>query len=206
MQELKFDTIVLGGGPAGMSAGMYAARGAVSTAIVENVPDTYDPGDQDAIDKLLTKYENRIVNEPVEHAYVLLKGKVYHAIGHDENVNFGRVMELGPSSLEGAIVIHNHPPSEYATSNLSHFDVTELFAQKLKTIIGCDLEYRYWVTNNKQAKLPDGYSFEMVWKSKRNDLVIESLIAGVENKNLDYDAIIQACEEVGLKHERSSRS
>ena len=35
MEKLEFDTVILGGGPAGFSAGMYAARGAVSTAIVD---------------------------------------------------------------------------------------------------------------------------------------------------------------------------
>lgn len=35
MEKLEFDTVVLGGGPAGFSAAMYAARGAVSTAIVD---------------------------------------------------------------------------------------------------------------------------------------------------------------------------
>ena len=35
MEQLKFDTIILGGGPAGLSAAIYAARGAVSTAIVD---------------------------------------------------------------------------------------------------------------------------------------------------------------------------
>lgn len=34
-KELEFDTLILGGGPAGYSAGMYAARGALSTAIVD---------------------------------------------------------------------------------------------------------------------------------------------------------------------------
>jgi len=31
----EFDTIILGGGPAGLSAGIYAGRGAVSTAIID---------------------------------------------------------------------------------------------------------------------------------------------------------------------------
>ena len=31
----EFDTIVLGGGPAGFAAGIYAARGAVKTAIID---------------------------------------------------------------------------------------------------------------------------------------------------------------------------
>ncbi len=35
MEQLKFDTIILGGGPAGLSAAIYASRGAVSTAIVD---------------------------------------------------------------------------------------------------------------------------------------------------------------------------
>lgn len=35
MEQLKFDTIILGGGPAGLSAAIYAARGAVSTAIID---------------------------------------------------------------------------------------------------------------------------------------------------------------------------
>ena len=35
MKQLSFDTIILGGGPAGLSAAIYAARGAVSTAIVD---------------------------------------------------------------------------------------------------------------------------------------------------------------------------
>lgn len=35
MQVYDFDTIILGGGPAGFSAGIYAARGAVSTAIID---------------------------------------------------------------------------------------------------------------------------------------------------------------------------
>lgn len=35
MASLNFDTIILGGGPAGLSAGIYASRGAVSTAIVD---------------------------------------------------------------------------------------------------------------------------------------------------------------------------
>ena len=35
MKQLDFDTIILGGGPAGLSAGIYSARGAVSTAIVD---------------------------------------------------------------------------------------------------------------------------------------------------------------------------
>lgn len=34
-QVLEFDILILGGGPAGMSAGVYAARGAVKTAIVD---------------------------------------------------------------------------------------------------------------------------------------------------------------------------
>lgn len=35
MQSYNFDTVILGGGPAGLSAGIYASRGAVSTAIVD---------------------------------------------------------------------------------------------------------------------------------------------------------------------------
>lgn len=35
MEIKEFDTVILGGGPAGFSAGMYAARGAVSTAIID---------------------------------------------------------------------------------------------------------------------------------------------------------------------------
>ena len=34
-ERLYFDTIILGGGPAGLSAGIYASRGAVSTAIID---------------------------------------------------------------------------------------------------------------------------------------------------------------------------
>ncbi len=35
MQIKEFDTVILGGGPAGFSAGLYAARGNVSTAIID---------------------------------------------------------------------------------------------------------------------------------------------------------------------------
>lgn len=35
MEILYFDTIILGGGPAGLSAAIYASRGAVSTAIID---------------------------------------------------------------------------------------------------------------------------------------------------------------------------
>ena len=35
MQTYEFDTVILGGGPAGLAAAIYAARGAVSTAIVD---------------------------------------------------------------------------------------------------------------------------------------------------------------------------
>ena len=35
MEQLYFDTIILGGGPAGLSAAIYAGRGAVSTAIID---------------------------------------------------------------------------------------------------------------------------------------------------------------------------
>ena len=35
MEQLNFDTIIFGGGPAGLSAAIYASRGAVSTAIVD---------------------------------------------------------------------------------------------------------------------------------------------------------------------------
>ena len=35
MEKLNFDTIILGGGPAGLSAAIYASRGAVSTAIAD---------------------------------------------------------------------------------------------------------------------------------------------------------------------------
>ena len=35
MQSYEFDTIIIGGGPAGFSAGIYAARGAASTAIID---------------------------------------------------------------------------------------------------------------------------------------------------------------------------
>lgn len=35
MQIYEFDTVILGGGPAGLSAGIYASRGAVSTAILD---------------------------------------------------------------------------------------------------------------------------------------------------------------------------
>ena len=35
MQVLEFDVVILGGGPAGFSAGLYASRGAASTAIVD---------------------------------------------------------------------------------------------------------------------------------------------------------------------------
>ena len=34
-QVLEFDILILGGGPAGMSAGVYAARGAVKSAIID---------------------------------------------------------------------------------------------------------------------------------------------------------------------------
>ncbi len=35
MKYLDFDVVILGGGPAGFSAGLYAARGAASTAIID---------------------------------------------------------------------------------------------------------------------------------------------------------------------------
>lgn len=35
MQSYEFDTVILGGGPAGLSAGIYASRGAISTAILD---------------------------------------------------------------------------------------------------------------------------------------------------------------------------
>lgn len=35
MEQLNFDTVILGGGPAGLSASIYAGRGAVSTAIID---------------------------------------------------------------------------------------------------------------------------------------------------------------------------
>ena len=35
MQEKEFDVVILGGGPAGFSAGIYTARGNVSTAILD---------------------------------------------------------------------------------------------------------------------------------------------------------------------------
>lgn len=35
MQKYEFDIVILGGGPAGLSAGIYASRGAVSTAVVD---------------------------------------------------------------------------------------------------------------------------------------------------------------------------
>lgn len=35
MQQYEYDTVILGGGPAGFSAALYAARGAVSTAIID---------------------------------------------------------------------------------------------------------------------------------------------------------------------------
>jgi thioredoxin reductase (NADPH) len=35
MEQLNFDTVILGGGPAGLSSAIYAGRGAVSTAIVD---------------------------------------------------------------------------------------------------------------------------------------------------------------------------
>ena len=35
MQQYDFDTVILGGGPAGLSAAIYASRGAISTAIVD---------------------------------------------------------------------------------------------------------------------------------------------------------------------------
>ncbi len=35
MTILEFDTVILGGGPAGFAAGIYASRGAVSTAIID---------------------------------------------------------------------------------------------------------------------------------------------------------------------------
>lgn len=34
-QSYEFDTVILGGGPAGLSAGIYASRGAVSTALID---------------------------------------------------------------------------------------------------------------------------------------------------------------------------
>ena len=35
MKTYEFDTVILGGGPAGFSAGIYASRGAVSTAMID---------------------------------------------------------------------------------------------------------------------------------------------------------------------------
>lgn len=35
MEQLKFDTIILGGGPAGLASAIYSARGAVSTAVID---------------------------------------------------------------------------------------------------------------------------------------------------------------------------
>lgn len=35
MEQLNFDTIILGGGPAGLASAIYSARGAVSTAVID---------------------------------------------------------------------------------------------------------------------------------------------------------------------------
>ena len=35
MENYNFDTVILGGGPAGLAAGIYASRGAVSTALID---------------------------------------------------------------------------------------------------------------------------------------------------------------------------
>ena len=35
MQEYNYDVVILGGGPAGLAAGIYASRGAVKTAVID---------------------------------------------------------------------------------------------------------------------------------------------------------------------------
>lgn len=35
MKQYEFDTVILGGGPAGLAAGIYASRGAISTALID---------------------------------------------------------------------------------------------------------------------------------------------------------------------------
>ncbi len=176
----------------------------ITSAKVNIELDTYDSDDQNAIDKMLAKYENGIVSENIEHAYVLSAGKVYHAIGHDNNVNFAKVMELGPTSLEGAIVIHNHPAASSAP-NLSDTDISSAIEHKLKMIVGCDPNYRFWVKDLHKAELPDGYSFSMVWKEQYAKAFDKVLQGSIEPEELVYETTVRSCKEVGIVYERRRR-
>ena len=64
------------------------------------------------VDKFIEKYENKIQDEPIEHAYVIHdNGKVMHYTGDTNGVLFPN------ENLKNVIITHNHPLIEGETSN-----------------------------------------------------------------------------------------
>ncbi len=167
---------------------------------------TYDPNDTIGLDKLIAHYENMIVNANVEHAYVFLEGKVYHAVGVGNQVHPEKILELGGiPSLEGAIIIHNHP-IDATEFTFGRDDMIFAVESKLKTLIGCDTEYRYQITNIDKANLPEGYSIAMLVAQKEFE-VSDALFSGklnFEGDQYQHYVVNYICEALGVPYKREA--
>lgn len=88
----KYDLIIIGGGPAGFTAGIYAARGGVSTAIFTGM----QPGGQAA---LTDKIENYSGVKDAE-GYLLVNTMMEQAIGFGSEVFYSTIEDVDFSGDE----------------------------------------------------------------------------------------------------------
>ncbi len=108
-----------------------------------------DVNDTKLVESKLREFEREVVNEPIEHAYVILQnGKTYRFTGDGNTVD---PSVLG-SALQGAILSHNHPAdqTEYSFSKedfqmFVHYQLTELR--------GIDRQFKY-ILRNKGVSPP----------------------------------------------------
>lgn len=125
----------------GLSTGSSSGGNTNSKPIfVENV----DYKDEALVKNKISGYENKIANEPIEHAYVVTKdNEVYRFVGDERTVN---PLSLG-NKLEGSVMTHNHP-KDYTDYSFSKEDIELLIENKVKELHGVDYKYIYKVINN----------------------------------------------------------
>lgn len=125
------------------SAGLGAGSSSSGSKSVPKFIERIDASDSKLVESKLKEFEQSVVNEPIEHAYVILSnGKTYRFVG---DVNGVDPTSLG-KALEGSIVSHNHPVGSNNEYSFSSLDLDLFRDLQLKALRGFDELYEYEIS------------------------------------------------------------
>lgn len=169
-------------GKANSSKGLSAGGNSASKKSIPKFEGKIDTNDAKLVESKIREFEESVVNEPIEHAYVILQnGKIYGFKGSEGNVN----PEILGTALNGAKISHNHPINETAWS-FSKLDF-ELFQKyEISEMRGFDAEYEYILNRlGDPVKIEKLSVYEMTEQWYQHQLIFDM----AEKEGIHYERV-----------------